>query len=171
MDIKSLVREIPDYPKPGIGFKDITPVLADGDALRWIIDRLADRYRDRVDAIVGIESRGFIAGAPLAYALGVSLVVVRKPGKLPYKTTSVSYELEYGTDSLEMHVDAVHEGQRVAIIDDLLATGGTARAAVELLEGAGAQVVECGFVFELAFLDGAKRLAPTPTWSLVSYET
>lgn len=171
MDIKSLVREIPDYPKPGVGFKDITPVLADGDALRWIIDRLADRYRDRVDAIVGIESRGFIAGAPVAYALGVSLVVVRKPGKLPYETRSVSYELEYGTDSLEMHVDAVHEGQRVAVIDDLLATGGTARAAVELLEGAGAQVVECGFVFELAFLGGAERLAPTPTWSLTSYES
>ena len=171
MDIKSLVREIPDYPKPGVGFKDITPVLADGDALRWIIDRLADRYRDRVDAIVGIESRGFIAGAPVAYALGVSLVVVRKPGKLPYETRSVSYELEYGTDSLEMHVDAVHEGQRVAVIDDLLATGGTARAAVELLEGAGAQVVECGFVFELAFLGGAVRLAPTPTWSLTSYES
>ncbi|MEE8311874.1 MAG: adenine phosphoribosyltransferase [Candidatus Binatia bacterium] len=171
MNLKDLVRDIPDHPKPGVNFKDITPVLSDSTALRWLVDALADRYRGRVDAVVGIESRGFIAGAPVAYALGTGLVVVRKPGKLPYETRSVSYELEYGTDSLEMHVDAVHPGQRVVVIDDLLATGGTACACIELLQANGAEVVECGFVFELAFLGGAARLAPVPSFALVSYES
>lgn len=170
MNLKALIRDIPDHPKPGIAFKDITPVLADAKALRWLVDRLAERYRGRVDAVVGIESRGFIAGAPVAYALGASLVVVRKPGKLPYETRSVSYELEYGTDSLEMHVDAVHPGQRVVVIDDLLATGGTASACVQLLQSNGAEVVECGFIFELAYLGGAARLAPVPIFALASYE-
>ena len=124
MDIKPLVRDIPDFPKPGVVFKDITPVLADAEALRWIVDQFAARYRGEVDVVVGIESRGFIVGAPLAYALGVGLAVVRKPGKLPYDTHAVSYELEYGNDSLEMHVDALESGQRVVILDDLLATGG-----------------------------------------------
>jgi len=170
MNLKDLVRDIPDHPKPGVIFKDITPVLADAAALRWLVDALADRYRDRIDAVVGIESRGFIAGAPVAYALGCSLVVVRKPGKLPFETRSVSYELEYGTDSLEMHVDAVHPGERVVVIDDLLATGGTARACIELLQSSGAEVVECGFIFELAFLGGAAKLAPIPTFSLATYD-
>jgi len=170
MDIKRLIREIADFPKPGIGFKDITPVLADGEALHWIVDRLADRYRGRVDVVVGIESRGFIAGAPVAYALGVGLAVVRKPGKLPYDTHSVSYELEYGGDSLEIHVDAIRPGQRAVIIDDLLATGGTARAALELAKKVGADVVECGFIIELGFLNGAGQLAPTPVFSLIRYD-
>jgi len=170
MDLKRLIRDVPDFPKPGIVFKDITPVLADPGALRWIVDRMAERYRGRIDAVVGIESRGFIVGAPVAYALGVGLAVVRKPGKLPYDRHRVTYELEYGTDSLEMHVDALGPGRRVAVIDDLLATGGTARAAVDLVRKVGGEVVECAFVIELAFLHGAARLAPVPTFSLARYD-
>jgi len=170
VNLKALIRDIPDFPKPGIVFKDITPVLADADALKWVVDRLAERYRGRIDAVVGIESRGFIVGAPLAYALGVGLAVVRKPGKLPYERHSVSYELEYGSDSLEIHTDALDGGHRVAIVDDLLATGGTAGATVGLVRKLGAEVVECAFIIELAFLQGATRLAPIPTFSLASYD-
>ncbi len=170
MNLKELIRDIPDFPKPGIVFKDITPVLSDGNALRWAVDRLADRYRGRIDAVVGIESRGFIVGAPVAYALGVGLAVVRKPGKLPYERHSVSYELEYGSDSLEIHTDALERGHRVAVVDDLLATGGTARAAVDLALKVGATVVECAFLVELAFLKGSARLAPIPTFALARYE-
>jgi len=170
MNLKTLVRDIPDFPKPGVVFKDITPVLADPGALRWVVDSLAERYRGRVDAVVGIESRGFIAGAPVAYALDVGLVVVRKPGKLPHETHSVSYELEYGSDSLEIHTDAVAEGARVVVVDDLLATGGTARATVDLVERVGARVVECAFIIELAFLGGAAKLAPMSTFALATYD-
>ena len=169
MDLKALVRDVADFPKPGIVFKDITPVLADGAALRWVVDSFADRYRGRVDAVIGIESRGFVVGAPVAYALGVGLALVRKRGKLPYDTHSISYELEYGADVLEMHVDALHARQRVVIIDDLLATGGTARAAVDLVAKLGAAVVECGFIIELGFLGGRARLAPLPIYSLATY--
>jgi adenine phosphoribosyltransferase len=170
VNLKAFVRDIADFPKPGIVFKDITPLLADPAALRWTIDRLSERYRDRVDRVVGIESRGFIAGAPVAYALGVGLAVVRKPGKLPHATHAASYQLEYGSDSLEMHTDAVRPGERVVVVDDLLATGGTAQAAIDLVRKVGGQVVECAFIIELAFLHGIKRLHPVPCFSLVRYD-
>jgi len=169
MDLKALVRDVPDFPKPGIVFKDITPVLADGDALRSLVDQFAERYRGRVDAVIGIESRGFVVGAPVAYALGVGLALIRKRGKLPYDRHSIDYELEYGSDVLEVHVDALAPKQRVVIVDDLLATGGTAKAAIDLVAKLGAHVVECGFIIELAFLGGRKRLAPTPVHALLSY--
>jgi adenine phosphoribosyltransferase len=170
MDIKRLIRDIPDFPSPGIVFKDITPVLSDADALRWVVRQICDRYRGEVDAVVGIESRGFIVGAPVAYELGVGLVVARKPGKLPYATHRVSYSLEYGSDALEMHTDAFVAGERVVIVDDLLATGGTAKATVELVRKAGAEVVECAFIIELGFLSGAKALHPCTAHSLVKYD-
>jgi len=167
--IKRLIRTVPDFPKPGIQFKDITPLLTNGMALREVVDRMAARYRGKVDAIVGVESRGFLFGAPVAYALGVGLCIVRKPGKLPHDTHTVTYALEYGNDSLEIHKDALPRGARVAILDDLLATGGTARAAVSLAEACGASVVECGFLIELAFLNGRELLAPVPVHSLLQY--
>jgi adenine phosphoribosyltransferase len=170
MDIKALIRDVPDFPNPGIVYKDITPVLSNGEAMQWLVRQLSDRYRGRVDAVVGIESRGFIVGAPVAYELGVGLIVARKAGKLPYRTHKVSYDLEYGTDSLEMHVDAVASGARVVVVDDLLATGGTARAAIDLAEKGGAEVVECAFIIELGFLGGSKRLAPYGAHSLVHYD-
>jgi adenine phosphoribosyltransferase len=169
MNLKSLVRSIPDFPKPGILYRDITPVLADAEALRWVVDTFASRYRDRVDIVVGIESRGFIVGTPVAYALGTGIALVRKAGKLPWDKHSISYALEYGHDTLEVHTDAVSPGARVVVIDDLLATGGTAAATVALVERLGAKVVECAFIIELAFLGGAARLAPVPSFSLVSY--
>ena len=170
MNIESLIRNVPDFPKPGILFKDITPLLTSGPALKYVVDVLAERYRGKVDAIVGVESRGFILGAPVAYALGVGLVIVRKPGKLPADTHTVSYALEYGNDSLEIHKDALVPGSRVAILDDLLATGGTAKAAITLAEACGATVVECGFLIELAFLGGRAALAPAPVHALLSYD-
>jgi adenine phosphoribosyltransferase len=169
MNLKKLVRSVPDFPKSGIVYRDITPVLADAAALRWVVDSFAQRYRGKVDAVVGIESRGFIVGTPVAYALGVGVALVRKPGKLPWDKHSISYELEYGQDTLEMHTDAVSRGSRVVVIDDLLATGGTAGATVALVEKLGAHVVECAFIIELAFLGGAAKLVPVPTHSLVSY--
>ncbi len=171
MDIRSLIRTVPDFPKPGIDFKDITPLVENGPALRWIVERFAERYRGQVDAVVGIESRGFIVGAPVACALGVGLSVIRKAGKLPHDTHTVTYELEYGTDTLEIHTDALHDGARALIIDDLLATGGTARAAVELVAKTGAEVVEAAFIIELGFLGGAQRLEPASTFSLVTYDS
>ena len=171
MNLKRLVRSIPDFPKAGIVYRDITPVLADPQALRWVVDSFANRYRGKVDAVVGIESRGFIVGTPVAYALGVGIALVRKPGKLPWEKHSISYSLEYGQDTLEMHTDAVRKGARVVVVDDLLATGGTAGATVALVQKLGAHVVECAFIIELAFLGGAAKLAPVPTSSLVSYQT
>ncbi len=170
MDIDALIRTVPDFPKPGIQFKDITPLLTNGPALRHVVDAMADRYRGRVDAIVGVESRGFLFGAPVAYALGVGLCIVRKPGKLPHDRHTVTYELEYGSDSLEIHKDAMPSGSRVAILDDLLATGGTARATVALAEACGAKVVECGFLIELGFLGGRAALAPVPVHALLRYD-
>jgi adenine phosphoribosyltransferase len=168
--IKKLIRDVPDFPKPGILFKDITPVLQDPAAFRRMIDRLADRYEtSRPDAIVAIESRGFILGSALAYRLGIGLAIVRKPKKLPYKKIRVEYALEYGTDALEAHEDAVAKGQRVVIVDDLLATGGTAGAAIQLANQLGATVQECAFVIELGFLDGRKKLSPVPVFSLIQY--
>jgi len=171
MDLRRYIRDIPDFPKPGIVFKDITPLLANGPALRWTTDHLSDRYRGTVDMVLGIESRGFIIGATLAYALGVGMAVVRKPGKLPAQTYSAQYELEYGSDMLEIHRDAFGHKARVLIVDDLLATGGTASAAVQLVEHLHGEVVECAFVIELAFLHGRDRLAPRPVYSIVRFDT
>ena len=170
MDLRRYIRDIPDFPKPGILFKDITPLLADGPALRWTVDQLSERYRGAIDMVLGIESRGFIVGAALAYALGVGIAIVRKPGKLPAQTFSAQYELEYGTDILEIHRDAFGEKARVLIVDDLLATGGTATAAIRLAEHLGGEIVECAFIIELGFLHGRERLTPRPVHSLVRYD-
>ena len=169
MDVEALIRDIPDFPKPGIVFKDITPVLANPEAFAQVIDHFVARYRlEPVDAIVGIDARGFLLAAPIAYVLGVPLVPVRKEGKLPFHTTSVAYELEYGRGVVEMHVDAVADGQRVAIIDDLLATGGTLAAAARLVEGAGAVVAELGVLVELEDLGGRRRLDGRPLHAILA---
>ena len=171
MDLKSLIRDVPDFPKPGIVFKDITTLTKDPEGLKAAADGIADRYRDaKVDVVVGIESRGFIFGALVADRLGVGFVPARKPGKLPAETVRKEYELEYGTDAIEMHKDAVAPGQRVLIVDDLLATGGTAKAAAELVEDLGGVVVAIAFVIDLAFLKGREKLAGYEVFSLVEYE-
>lgn len=169
-DLTRWIRDIPDFPKKGIVFKDITPLLANGPAFKEAVTRLADPFRGRVDAVLGIESRGFILGAPVAVELGVGLAIVRKPGKLPWQTHSASYELEYGTDALEIHQDAVGKGHRVLMVDDLLATGGTARAGIELVRGLGGEVFSCAFLVELGFLNGRNSLAPVPVHSLIRYD-
>ena len=156
---QSLIRNVPDFPAEGIVFKDITPLLADGDALRWASDELADRFSSTpVDRVVGVEARGFILGAAVAYRLGVGFVPFRKPGKLPFHTRSADYQLEYGSASLEVHTDALPPGLRTLIVDDVLATGGTAAAAVELVDSGGAEVVGMGFLIELGFLGGRAKL-------------
>ncbi|MFN8542928.1 MAG: adenine phosphoribosyltransferase [Candidatus Binatia bacterium] len=170
IDLRSHIRDIPDFPKKGIVFKDITPLLANAAAFRASVDALAERYRGRVDMILGIESRGFIVGAALAHALATGLAVARKPGKLPHETYAASYELEYGTDTLEIHRDALGPHHRVLLIDDLLATGGTASAALQLVRHCGGTVVGCAFVVELAFLRGRERLGGHETFSLVRYD-
>jgi len=166
-----LIRNIPDFPIPGVQFKDITTLLRDGEAFHSVIEELASRYADRkIDAVVGVESRGFIFSAPLAYRLGVGLVLVRKPGKLPAATYQISYDLEYGSNVLEIHRDALQPGARVLIVDDLLATGGTIEACCKLVEMAGAVVEELAFVVELSFLQGRERLQGiAPVFSLVTY--
>jgi adenine phosphoribosyltransferase len=168
-DLKRFISDIPDFPKPGIVFKDITPLLADAEAFRAMIDALVAPYRGRIDAVLGIESRGFIIGAAAALALGTGIAIVRKPGKLPYRTHKASYQLEYGSDTLEIHHDAIGAGHRVLLIDDLLATGGTASAAIQLVERCGGRVAACAFVIELGFLDGRARLAPHEVHSLIRY--
>jgi adenine phosphoribosyltransferase len=168
--IESRVRDVPDFPKPGIVFKDITPLLSDGKAMRALIDHFTKRYQSKgITQVVGIESRGFILGAPLAYALGVGLTLVRKPGKLPYKTIREEYALEYGKDSLEIHVDALSKSDRVVIIDDVLATGGTAAAVTKLVSRLEAEICEMAFLIELGFLKGADRLRPVQHHSLIQY--
>jgi adenine phosphoribosyltransferase len=157
--LTSFLRDVPDFPKPGILFKDITPLLADGDALRDATRAMADPYRNAgVDRVVGIESRGFILGACVARELGVGFIPVRKPGKLPALKTSIEYALEYGTDRLEVHTDACDRAARILIVDDVLATGGTARATCELMERVGADVVGLSFLIVLEFLKGRERL-------------
>lgn len=169
-DLNAFIRDVPDFPKPGILFRDITPLLCSPVAFSEVIQRFVDRYKDQnVDAVVAVESRGFIFGAPLAIRLGASFVPVRKPGKLPYHTISHSYDLEYGSDTIEIHRDALQAGQRVLIIDDLLATGGTIEACLKLISGFQVEVVECAFCINLAFLQGARRLKPHPVFSLLEY--
>jgi len=172
MDLAARIRSIPDFPKPGIVFKDITTLLGDGPALRETMAELRKRFDgETVDAVIGIESRGFIFAAILAHELGVGMVPVRKPGKLPFATIAESYALEYGSDSLEMHVDALKPGQRVVIVDDLLATGGTVEAALRLARKLGAEVIGCAFVIELDFLGARQRLAPMRLESLIHVES
>lgn len=164
------IREIPDFPKPGIVFKDITPMLGNSRVFRAVIDRLAEAFVGRsIDTVAAAEARGFIFGAPLALALGAGFVPIRKPGKLPYATLALEYKLEYGTDRLEMHNDAIGPGRRVLLLDDVLATGGTMRACRDLVQQAGAEVVACAFVLELSLLKGRERLGPGEVFSLITY--
>ena len=170
MNLSDLIRNVPDFPIPGIQFKDITTLLSDGAAFGQVVDAFASRYEGRgIEAVVGIESRGFIFSAPLAYRLGVGLVPVRKHGKLPAATHRIEYDLEYGSNKLEIHRDALKPNARVVVIDDLLATGGTVAAACQLVEMAGGVVDEVAFVIELAFLKGREKLASYPVFSLVQY--
>ena len=169
-EVKTKIRDVPDFPKPGILFKDITPILQDAATFQKVVRYFAKRYSDKkIDRIVGIESRGFIFGAPIAYELGIAFVPIRKQGKLPYKAVQYSYDLEYGSATIEMHIDAVGRGDRVLVMDDLLATGGTAEAACQLVEKQGAEVIECAFVVELEFLKGRNKLAGREIVSLVKY--
>jgi adenine phosphoribosyltransferase len=170
-ELKTYIRDIRDFPKPGIVFKDITPLLASGSALRDVVDRIGDQYRDRVDIVLGIESRGFVIGAAVAYRLGLGLALVRKPGKLPHERYAARYELEYGSDTLEIHRDAFGNHSRVLIVDDLLATGGTASAAIQLVRRLDGDVVGCAFIIELAFLNGRARLTTPEVFSLLSYSS
>ncbi len=168
--LKSHIRNVADFPKPGIMFRDITPLLSSPVAFDRSIKAFADAFRDtKPTAILAAESRGFIFAAPLALELGAAFVPVRKPGKLPYKTQRFEYDLEYGSDVLEMHIDAVTPGSRVLLIDDLLATGGTIEACLKLAELCGAEVVGCGFLIELSFLNGRKKLDPHRVVSLIEY--
>lgn len=169
-DVANAVREIPDFPKPGILFKDITPVLLDPALFRKVVMEFCDLARAAgVEKIAGIDARGFLFGATVAYELGVGFVPVRKKGKLPFSTISQSYELEYGKAEIEIHSDAFHHGEKVVLIDDLLATGGTAGAAISLIQKSGAEVTTALFMIELSKLEGRKKLAPTPVSALISY--
>lgn len=170
-ELRALVRDIPDFPQAGVVFKDITPLLADPRGLELAVQGLAEYARPlRPDCVIAAEARGFLLGPALALELDAGFVLARKPGKLPYETVSAEYLLEYGSDQLELHSDAIGDGARVLVHDDLLATGGTAAALCELVEQLGGQVVGCGFLIELAFLKGRERLAPHHAHALLSYE-
>ena len=163
MNLRDYIRNVPDFPKEGIVYFDITPLLADPRAFQYTIDMMAERFSPyKADKIAAAEARGFNFGAPLSYKLGLGFIPIRKPGKLPYKTISVDYNLEYGTDSLSMHVDAVGNGEKVLLIDDVLATGGTAEGMIKLVEKAGGSVSGIGVLLELEFLDGKSKLGKTP---------
>src|SRR5437764_7724609 len=169
--LQSYIRDIPDFPKPGVVFKDITPLLADPDAYSATVEALADRFRDQpVDKVLGIEARGFIIAAPVAHALGAGFVPVRKAGKLPWEVEKQEYVLEYGTDLLEIHRDAVEPGERALIVDDVMATGGTAAATVRLVQKLGGTVAGLSFIIELAFLNGRRKLEGHNVVSLMEYE-
>lgn len=171
MDLKEKIRVIEDFPKKGISFKDVTTILEDGEALKYTIDTIVAHLKDKnIDVVVGPEARGFLFGAPVAYALGVGFVPVRKPGKLPFDTIGISYDLEYGSDELEIHKDAILPGQRVAIVDDLLATGGTIGSVAKLIEQVGGVVASIDFVIELTGLNGKDKLEGHDILSLVKYE-
>jgi len=170
IDLRDHIRDIPDFPRPGILFKDITPLLADARAFGATVDRLAEQYLGRgIDAVAAAEARGFLFGPPLALRLGVGFIPIRKPGKLPYAKIGLEYALEYGTDRLEVHSDALAPGRRILLLDDVLATGGTMVACRDLVRQAGAEVVACAFVIELSFLGGRARLEPGEVFSLISY--
>ena len=169
-DLKNIIRDIPDFPKKGIIFKDITTLLADAKSYQRMVDLISHRYvGKKIDKVVGVEARGFVIGAALAYKLGAGVVLVRKPGKLPGETYKRSYELEYGTDSLEIHTDAIRKGERILIADDLLATGGTISAVVEMVRALGGEIEECCFLAELSFLNGRKRLPENKIFSLLTF--
>jgi adenine phosphoribosyltransferase len=169
-DLAKIIRDIPDFPKPGIIFKDITTLLSDAEAFKQAVDSLAGQYAgQQIDMVACVEARGFIFGAPLAYKLGAGLAVIRKPGKLPYKTHQQSYELEYGTDTLEIHRDAILPGQRVLIVDDLLATGGTIGAVTEMIKKLKGDIAGIAFLIELTFLNGRDKLKDYDIFSLIKY--
>jgi adenine phosphoribosyltransferase len=171
MDLKSLIRDVPGFPKPGIVFKDITTLTKDPEGFREAVDRIVERYRDAsVDVVVGIEARGFIFGGAVAYQRGAGFVPARKPGKLPAETVRAEYTLEYGTDAVEMHKDAITQGQRVLVVDDLLATGGTAAATVKLVRELGGEVVAVAFLIDLAFLKGRDKLSGCEVDCLIEYD-
>jgi adenine phosphoribosyltransferase len=170
MDFARYIRDVPDFPKPGIVFKDITPLLASPQALKAAIDRMAAfEWGGRIDRVAGIESRGFLFGVPLALRLGCGFTPIRKPGKLPWRTDKIDYALEYGTDTLEIHKDGIHKGERVLVVDDLLATGGTLKAACDLIAGIGGTVAGCALVVELAFLSGRDRVGDHNIQALISF--
>lgn len=170
MDLTRYIRDIPDFPKPGILFKDITPLLAEPPAFAEAIRRFVEQYRSRsIDAIAAAEARGFLFAAPLALELKKPLIPLRKPGKLPYRTYSLKYELEYGSAELQMHIDSIAYGARVLLIDDLLATGGTMAAGCQLIEQAGGRIASCAFLVELSFLEGRQKLEPREVFSLITY--
>lgn len=170
LDLKNAIRDIPDFPKKGIIFKDITTLLAKGDLFKSAVDQIAEHYKNKgISKIACIESRGFIIGAPVAYQLGTGIIPIRKKGKLPYKTVSATYQLEYGTDTLEMHEDAVTKGEKILLVDDLLATGGTAKTTVDLLKKMGAQIAGVAFMIELSFLNGRQNLKDCEVFSLIKY--
>jgi adenine phosphoribosyltransferase len=169
-ELKNHIVEVPDFPKPGISFKDITPVLKHPDAYRFVVDRMYDEFKDRgVDLVLGVESRGFLFGAPLAVKLGRGFIPVRKPGKLPRERISASYALEYGVDALEVHRDAVRDGQKVVLVDDVLATGGTIAACAQLVRKLGGEVVGVSFLMELSFLMGREKLEGEHVFAVVKY--
>jgi adenine phosphoribosyltransferase len=168
--LKTKIRDIADFPKPGIVFKDITPLVQDPATLKTCIDALISPFKDsNITAVAGMEARGFIFGSLAAWELGVGFIPLRKPGKLPYDVQSVDYALEYGNASLEAHIDAVNEGDRILLVDDVLATGGTARASCELVEKLGGEVVACAFVMELSFLNGRQQLTDYPLHSVMTF--
>jgi len=171
VELRDYIRDIPGFPREGIIFHDITPLLQNARAFEGAINRMAELLADKkIDSLVGIESRGFIFASALAIKLGTGLVIVRKPGKLPYVTINASYDLEYGSDSLEVHRDAIHDGSRVVLIDDLLATGGTARAAGDLVHQLGGEIAGYCFLVELTELNGKAKLVPSPVWSVLKYD-
>jgi len=170
LDLKEYIRDVPDFPQKGIIFKDITTLLQSPEAFKYVIDRLVEEYKDNgIEGIVAMDARGFIFGAPLAYQMGVPFILGRKPGKLPAACISASYVLEYGTDSLEMHADSISQGQKILIVDDLLATGGTMSAVIELVEKLGGTIAGIAFVVELTFIPGRERIGDYPIFSLVQY--
>ena len=170
MDLASMIRDVPDFPVEGILFKDITTLLSDAEAFRYVIASMTERFRDEgIDLVVAIESRGFIFGAPLAYHLGAGFVPVRKPGKLPAEKISQEYSLEYGTNVLEIHTDAISPGHKVLVVDDLLATGGSVRATVDLVERLGGEIVGIAFLIDLTFLNGMKKLEGYDVYSMIQY--
>ena len=170
MDLRAFVRDIPDWPKEGVIFKDITPLLGNSQSFKYAIDMIADHFKDReIDAVLGAEARGFILASALAYKLGCGFIPARKPGKLPYNTLRAEYELEYGLDSLEMHEDAVKPNEKILVVDDVIATGGTAAAKVQLVEQLGGVVAGIAFLIELSFLNGRSKLSDYEIFSLITY--